>query len=46
MTKQTKLILGGLFFVELIFKPLELEFDWIAARNVLGGGLTLAHPRG
>jgi phosphate transport system permease protein len=35
-------ILGGLFFVELIFKPLELQFDWIAARNALGGGMTLA----
>jgi phosphate transport system permease protein len=35
-------ILGGLVFVELIFKPLELRFDWIAARNVLGGGMTLA----
>lgn len=35
-------VLGGLVFVELIFKPLELQFDWIAARNVLGGGMTLA----
>lgn len=35
-------ILGALVFVELIFKPLELRFDWISARNVLGGGMTLA----
>jgi len=35
-------VLGGLVFVEFIFKPLELRFDWIAARNVIGGGMTLA----
>jgi phosphate transport system permease protein len=34
-------ILGGFVFVELLFKPLESQFSWIAARNVLGGGLTL-----
>ncbi len=34
-------ILGGFVFVELIFKPLEGQFTWIAARNVLGGGMTL-----
>lgn len=33
-------ILGAFVFVELIFKPLESET--IAARNALGGGLTLA----
>lgn len=33
-------ILGAYVFVELIFKP--LESPTIAARNVLGGGLTLA----
>jgi phosphate transport system permease protein len=33
-------ILGAYLFVELIFKP--LESPRIAARNVLGGGLTLA----
>lgn len=32
-------ILGAFVFVELIFKPLESPY--IAARNVLGGGLTL-----
>ncbi len=34
-------ILGGFVFVELIFRPLEERFPSIAARNVLGGGLTL-----
>jgi phosphate transport system permease protein len=33
-------ILGAFVFVELIFKPMESET--IAARNALGGGLTLA----
>jgi phosphate transport system permease protein len=33
-------ILGAFVFVELIFKP--LESGTIAARNVLGGGMTLA----
>jgi phosphate transport system permease protein len=33
-------ILGAFLFVELIFKP--MESDVIAARNVLGGGMTLA----
>jgi phosphate transport system permease protein len=33
-------ILGAFVFVELIFKPMESEA--IAARNVFGGGLTLA----
>lgn len=33
-------ILGAFVFVEMIFKP--MESDWIAARNVLGGGLTLS----
>jgi phosphate transport system permease protein len=36
-------ILGAFVFVELIFKPLELSTGGvIAARNALGGGLTLA----
>lgn len=35
-------ILGGLVFVEYIFKPLTFQFDWITARNTLGGGMTLA----
>jgi phosphate transport system permease protein len=35
-------ILGAYLFVELIFKPLEARLPWIAARNVLGGGMTLA----
>jgi phosphate transport system permease protein len=35
-------ILGGFVFVEMIFKPMESQFEWISARNVLGGGLTLA----
>jgi phosphate ABC transporter permease subunit PstA len=35
-------ILGAFVFVEMIFKPLELRYpDTIAARNLLGGGLTL-----
>lgn len=34
-------ILGAFVFVELIFKPLENMNSHIAARNVLGGGLTL-----
>jgi phosphate transport system permease protein len=34
-------ILGAFVFVDLIFKPLEHQYPWIAARNVLGGGLTL-----
>jgi phosphate transport system permease protein len=34
-------ILGALVFVELIFRHLEDRFPAIAARNVLGGGLTL-----
>ena len=34
-------ILGGFVFVELIFKPLANWQGSIAARNVLGGGLTL-----
>jgi phosphate transport system permease protein len=35
-------ILGAFVFVELIFKPLENQFPGtFAARNVLGGGLTL-----
>ncbi|PNE24011.1 phosphate ABC transporter, permease protein PstA, partial [Tannerella sp. oral taxon 808] len=33
-------VLGTYVFVELIFKP--LESDTIAARNVIGGGMTLA----
>jgi phosphate transport system permease protein len=33
-------VLGAFIFVELIFKP--LESPTIAARNVIGGGLTLA----
>lgn len=34
-------ILGGYVFVEMIFRPLANSLDWIAARNALGGGLTL-----
>lgn len=34
-------ILGAFVFVELIFKPIEAAGADIAARNVLGGGLTL-----
>jgi phosphate transport system permease protein len=34
-------ILGAFVFVELIFKPLTHWYPDIAARNVLGGGLTL-----
>ncbi len=34
-------ILGAYVFVEMIFKPLEHSYPDIAARNVLGGGLTL-----
>jgi phosphate transport system permease protein len=34
-------ILGAFVFVELIFKPLEAGGFGVAARNVLGGGLTL-----
>lgn len=34
-------ILGAFVFVELIFKPMEAYDPTIAARNVLGGGLTL-----
>jgi phosphate transport system permease protein len=35
-------ILGAFVFVELIFKPLENHYpDTFAARNVMGGGLTL-----
>ena len=34
-------ILGAFVFVELIFKPLSNVNPHIAARNVLGGGLTL-----
>jgi phosphate transport system permease protein len=35
-------ILGFTIFVEYIFKPLHSHYDWIADRNLLGGGLTLA----
>jgi phosphate transport system permease protein len=35
-------ILGAYVFVEMIFKPLENLHPEIAARNVIGGGLTLA----
>lgn len=35
-------ILGAFVFVGLIFHPLEENYPWIAARNVLGGGMTLA----
>lgn len=34
-------ILGAFVFVEMIFKPLSDGFPDIAARNVVGGGLTL-----
>jgi phosphate ABC transporter permease subunit PstA len=34
-------ILGAFVFVEMIFKPLEHVYPTIAARNVVGGGLTL-----
>jgi phosphate transport system permease protein len=34
-------ILGGFVFVEMIFKPLTHWYPTLAARNVLGGGLTL-----
>lgn len=35
-------VLGAFVFVELIFRPMEDQYPGIAARNVLGGGLTLA----
>ncbi len=35
-------IFGAAVFVDLIFRPLEVDFPWIAARNALGGGMTLA----
>ena len=35
-------ILGAAIFVEYVFKPLHQRYDWIADRNLLGGGLTLA----
>jgi phosphate transport system permease protein len=35
-------ILGAYVFVGLVFQPLHLKYDWIAARNVFGGGCTLA----
>jgi phosphate transport system permease protein len=34
-------ILGAFVFVGLIFRPLHQQYDAIADRNVLGGGLTL-----
>jgi phosphate transport system permease protein len=35
-------IIGAYVFVGLVFQPLHLRYDWIAARNVFGGGCTLA----
>ena len=35
-------ILGAFVFVEMVFKNIESDTNGIAARNVLGGGMTLA----